>query len=279
MSDYKSHDANHLAMRLKHDTVYDVIVYPDHPYLMTTPDILLVKDGVLILVFLLRRSISDLRYRIASSRLVFPPHTLMMLFAPERMLSAHSSELEQTVDFHVSSYNELRSLIQEPPAPRVNSSQLLSIQKRAFAKSQIILSYVSLDVCNRAELGSKVKRKRLRGGETGISLPPIEQEEGTRTITIVHGSDLTSVTRKTREFLSSYTAKNYAFDNLIPYSRSHKPVYAMFDVSPLASKRDPFKYPRAMSIHGWVPVCDGPGKAFERTADELESVLESESLL
>jgi hypothetical protein len=125
---------------------YEVSIDPDHPYLFTSPDVLIGENGTLIAVFVPRneeeRAPQGLYARLIATRLALPSNTRCVLQLKRSKANALSnnpivSQFDET--FAVDSMSELRRYVNLQRRPsELERNGLSRIRQRHFAKTSIL---------------------------------------------------------------------------------------------------------------------------------------------
>ena len=258
-----------LGAILAHDFV--VVVKPDHPLLLVSPDILASKNGNLAAIFVLKadetQSPDKLLVRLALARLALPRHTRCILISDplepllDDGLGSHFHKV-----FYTGNTKDLAAFIMDPlPNSRVKPIPI-DIRRRTFQRFDALYAeseeHASIETENQEsapipfedELHNfpSIDIRSWTGQQSPFyHYPTIRNSDSILLAQFELGRG--KALNKVRAYCNASCLLDYSFDGGIPYPREDSFWAAKILVvtnTPI-SRADPLKYIRAAAFAGW----------------------------
>ena len=219
----------------------------DHPVILEGPDVLIGGEGLLISIYhSRRRSPSNLRARIAVSKLALPSHCLHVLVVETQSMD-HSQAQDNLKSFdRMIEISDLTrpSLMREKPSERV-TYELGKIKKQQNLFYSRTFQFATARRKHQKDDGSSSRLARLLH----------ERRNNKNVILNYKGIDLSAEDRPTTlpyvKYLCQHRFSEFEFDNNVPYPKQFTPGIAVSDAIP-ELKGDPEKPLRAAAFSGWI---------------------------
>lgn len=290
--------SQYLTRRLSGDSV--VVAFPDHPHLLASPDILVGGRGRLAALFVIRQNTSfgHLRARLIAARLALPSHTRLLAYSVRQRAVPH--DLENSFDEIVSPRrrNLLVGAASAGGGANPRDADIREISRRHDLRFATILRLISLRSKRKPRAHRPIALIRaLRNGVRSelASLPNpaggsdpkeltsdsvvqvLRRAIPSRRISILHGSVVTSLPGRTRDYIrtrlhtiwQSGFVGAYALDNGVPYPKDLLPHVVLAERG-VAAAGDPLKPIRVAAFAGWALTTAERAEDVERFVDRLQ---------
>ena len=273
----------HINTQLRNMAV--VVTQPDHPLLLSGPDVLAGNAGDLYAFFVPKAHEftrpSDLLVRLAACRLALPAHTLCAIIVEVDSLPKDS---EHHFDAAVQTA-EIARVTQAGLTRRPPRGDLVEARRQAYRRAAVLIKEtLEFALRNPPLQPNRVLHEFVEHTDAEYVIVPSwsRSQKGRRSQRLLKGGDFVAAVahfsegrsiRRTLDPLISYGIRlQYSLDSGIPYLTSDSLNTILVDEIPRAP-HDPLKPMRCAAFFGWIMLAPTSFADYERAVDRIDRKL------